>query len=204
MPRLACEDARLLVFSGDDRFSFLDGLSTNKIDFTNTEIINTLVLDTKAKIIAQLHLFMLGEMLVAVVLAENYQELIEHLNNKILTQDVTLSDVTDLNYVDIIYNHNPDVNVVTSKEGYTLIQINRMYSFEIYSKKLERKQISYDWNNFHDWRINQLVPWHGYEVTRKVNPYQCGLDGQVHENKGCFTGQEVLTRMRSRNKGMCH
>ena len=79
------------------------------------------MLDTKAKIIAQLHLFMLGEMLIAVVLAENYQELIEHLNNKILTQDVTISDVTDLNYVDIIYNQNPDVNVVTSKDGYTLI-----------------------------------------------------------------------------------
>ena len=203
MPRLACNDARLLIFSGDDRFSFLDGLSTNKIDFANIEIISTLVLDTKAKIIAQLHLFMLGEMLVAVVLAENDQELIDHLNSKILTQDVSINDVTDLNYVDLIYNQNPVVKAVTSKDGYTLIQINRMYSFEIYSNKLKRKQFSNDWINFHDWRINQLIPWHGYEVTRKVNPYQCGLDGQVHENKGCFTGQEVLTRMRSRNKGMC-
>ena len=203
MPRLACKDARLLIFSGDDKISFLEGLSSNKIDFVNTEIINTLVLDTKAKIIGQLHLFMLGEMVIAVVLAENDKELMEHLNSKILTQDVGINDVTDLNYVDIIYNHNPDVDVVTSKDGYTLIHINRMYSFEIYSNKFERKPISNDWINFHDWRINHLVPWHGYEVTRKVNPYQCGLDSQVHENKGCFTGQEVLTRMRSRNKGIC-
>ena len=203
MPRLACKDARLLIFSGDDRLSFLDGLSTNKIDFTNNEIISTLVLDTKAKIMAQLHLFMLGEILVAVVLAENDKELMDHLNRKILTQDVVINDVTDLNYLDIIYNHNLDVNEVTSKDGYTLIQIDRLYSLEIYSNQLERKPISNDWINFHDWRIEHLLPWHGYEVTRKVNPYQCGLDRQVHENKGCYTGQEVLTRMRSRNKGMC-
>ena len=28
------------------------------------------------------------------------------------------------------------------------------------------------------------------------------INNQVHEKKGCYTGQEVLTRMRSRNKGM--
>ena len=28
----------------------------------------------------------------------------DHLNSKILTQDVSINDVTDLNYVDLIYN----------------------------------------------------------------------------------------------------
>jgi folate-binding Fe-S cluster repair protein YgfZ len=32
-----------------------------------------------------------------------------------------------------------------------------------------------------------------------VHPFNCGLDHLVHESKGCYVGQEILTRMRSRN-----
>ena len=49
MPRLAFDDANLLIFSGEDRLRFIDGLSSNKIDFNLTDVINTLVLTTKAK-----------------------------------------------------------------------------------------------------------------------------------------------------------
>ena len=55
---------------------------------------------------------------------------------------------------------------------------------------------------FDQWRIDNLIPWLGHEITNKKNPYQCGLGNYVHENKGCYTGQEILTRMRSRNKGI--
>ena len=55
---------------------------------------------------------------------------------------------------------------------------------------------------FKQWRIDNLIPWHGHEISSKKNPYQCGLQSYVHENKGCYTGQEILTRMRSRNKGI--
>ena len=56
--------------------------------------------------------------------------------------------------------------------------------------------------DFTDWRIDNALPWYGFEITQTRNPYQCGLNEYVHEDKGCYTGQEILTRMRSRNKGM--
>ena len=33
-----------------------------------------------------------------------------------------------------------------------------------------------------------------------MHPFNCGLAQYVHEAKGCYIGQELLTRMRSRGK----
>tara|TARA_B100000886_G_scaffold151141_1_gene102796 strand:+ start:318 stop:1016 length:699 start_codon:yes stop_codon:yes gene_type:complete len=202
MPRLAFDKASLLIFSGDDRYRFIDGLSSNKIDFSTQEIINTLVLTTKAKIMAQLHLFMLNDMLISITISENNDELMSYFNSKILTQKVTINDVSNLNYIDLVYDEDHNSATVANEDGFTSVKVNSLYSFEIYSKKHQRLPLSLDYQSFIDWRVAKLIPWHGYEITSKVNPYQCGLNSQVHESKGCYTGQEVLTRMRSRNNGM--
>ena len=202
MPRLAFDDANLLIFTGEDRLRFIDGLSSNKIDFNLTDVINTLVLTTKAKIMAQLHLFMLNDMLISITISGDHVKLLNYLNSKILTQQVAINDVTTLNYIDLVYGENTDMVGVTVSEGLTKVNVDGNYGFEIYSVKQNRLPISTDQQSFINWRVENLIPWHGYEITNKVNPYQCGLNNRVHENKGCYTGQEVLTRMRSRNKGM--
>ena len=202
MPRMAFDDANLLIFSGEDRLRFIDGLSSNKIDFSLTDVINTLILTTKAKIMAQLHLFMLNDMLISITISDNHANLVSYLNSKILTQQVAINDVTKLNHIDLVYGENTNMVGVTVSEEITKVNVNGNYGFEIYSIKQNRLLTSTDQQSFIDWRVDNLIPWHGYEITNKVNPYQCGLNDQVHENKGCYTGQEVLTRMRSRNKGM--
>jgi folate-binding protein YgfZ len=50
------------------------------------------------------------------------------------------------------------------------------------------------------WRVEHRWPEHDIEITSARHPYACGLESLVHENKGCYLGQEVLTRMRSRGK----
>ena len=202
MPRMAFDDANLLIFSGEDRLRFIDGLSSNKIDFNLSDVINTLILTTKAKIMAQLHLFMLNDMLISITISDNHANLVNYLNSKILTQQVAINDVTKLNHIDLVYGENTNMVGVTVSGEITRVNVNENYGFEIYSIKQNRLLTSTDQQSFIDWRVDNLIPWHGYEITNKVNPYQCGLDDQVHENKGCYTGQEVLTRMRSRNKGM--
>ena len=151
---------------------------------------------------AQLHLFMLNDMLISITISDNHANLVNYLNSKILTQQVAINDVTKLNHIDLVYGENTNMVGVTVSEEITKVNVNGNYGFEIYSIKQNRLLTSTDQQSFIDWRVDNLIPWHGYEITNKVNPYQCGLDDQVHENKGCYTGQEVLTRMRSRNKGM--
>ena len=63
---MAFDDANILIFTGKDCARFLDGLSSNKIDFQSNSVIDTLVLSNSAKIIAQLHLFKLNDMLISI------------------------------------------------------------------------------------------------------------------------------------------
>ena len=53
---------------------------------------------------------------------------------------------------------------------------------------------------FVDYRTKNTIPYQGHEITPNVHPFNCGLAHLVHESKGCYIGQEVLTRMRSRGK----
>ena len=71
VPRLAFDEAKALIFTGKDVEKFIDGLSTNKVDFSKNQIIDTLVLNNKAKILGQLHLFELNNIIVSVTVADD-------------------------------------------------------------------------------------------------------------------------------------
>lgn len=49
-------------------------------------------------------------------------------------------------------------------------------------------------------RIASCVPIVGAEVTDAVNPLELGLEGAIHWDKGCYTGQEVISRIENRGK----
>ena len=202
MPRLAFDEAKALIFTGKDVEKFIDGLSTNKVEFSKSQVIDTLVLNNKAKILGQLHLFQLNHMVVSVTVADNFEEFVKYLESKILAQEVAINDVTSLNFIDIVYDEGSINKQVTIVKDTTIIGINGMYSIELYSVKQSRKHCDGDSESFTNWRVDNLIPWYNYEISNSVNPYQCGLGYQVHENKGCYTGQEILTRMRTRNKGI--
>jgi folate-binding protein YgfZ len=49
-------------------------------------------------------------------------------------------------------------------------------------------------------RIEGGVPWLGLDLDESVLPDEAGLDHAVSTTKGCYTGQEVVARMRSRGR----
>ena len=53
---------------------------------------------------------------------------------------------------------------------------------------------------FDEYRVSNMIPMQGSEITPKYHPLSCGLGDLVHEAKGCYIGQEILTRMKSRGK----
>ena len=44
-------------------------------------------------------------------------------------------------------------------------------------------------------RISAGRPAHGHEIVDEFHPYEVGLAHEVHLNKGCYTGQEILLRL---------
>ena len=50
-------------------------------------------------------------------------------------------------------------------------------------------------------RLTQGVPWFGYDFGEKQLPHEAGLqDSHISYTKGCYTGQEIVERVRSRGQ----
>jgi len=50
-------------------------------------------------------------------------------------------------------------------------------------------------------RLEQGVPWFGYDFGEKQIPHEAGLeDSHLSYTKGCYTGQEIVERVRSRGQ----
>jgi folate-binding protein YgfZ len=50
-------------------------------------------------------------------------------------------------------------------------------------------------------RLTQGVPWFGYDFGQKQIPHEAGLqDSHISYTKGCYTGQEIVERVRSRGQ----
>ncbi len=181
-------DSYVLLLSGRDCLKFLDGLSTNKVDGTCT----TVFTKTNAKIIDMVEVIVVGDN-VALVGHNQYKEnLLGHLNSRILQQDVVMRDISEFNNVYISLDDYPVTNGITVAPTFRGWIIVAPTSQEISSTMTH--------DEFNQYRVDQLIPHQGFEITPSFHPFNCGLHQLVHEAKGCYIGQEILVRMRSRNK----
>ena len=50
-------------------------------------------------------------------------------------------------------------------------------------------------------RLEQGIPWFGYDFGEKQIPHEAGLEStHLSFTKGCYTGQEIVERVRSRGQ----
>ena len=203
MPIVALPDASLTLWRGKDILQFIDGLSTNKVtDLTSGQLIRTIFTDSNAKIIDCVTLFHMDEYIVVAGHLPFHEKLLEHASKRILGQDVSITDITQLNELFIEFgckNDSADIDSFSSEGEITRGNISGNMSLIVSSKgngpsNLENFEI------FNQWRINNKIPWHGFEITDSFHPFACGLEELVHQQKGCYIGQEILARMRSRGR----
>ena len=181
-------DAYLLLISGQDRYTFLDGLSTNKVESSCSTVFTT----TSAKIIDVVDVIEVGDNLAVVGYGPYKDKVLAHLQPRILQQNVTIRDITAINNVYLsTENHpaGPSITVTRSFLGWILVT----------SVKNSLKE-SMTFDQFTEYRSKNMIPYQEHEITSDVHPFNCGLEELVHEAKGCYIGQEILTRMRSRGK----
>ena len=181
-------DAYVLLLSGDERYSFLDGLSTNKVDHSCSTVLTT----TNAKIIDVVDVIEVGENLAVVGYGPYKDDVLAHLQPRILQQNVTIRDISSLNNV---YVSTKDYS---AKEGLTISK--SFLGWIIVSSKNNPLEETMSMDEFTEYRTQHLIPYQGHEITSAVHPFNCGLEHLVHEAKGCYIGQEILTRMKSRGK----
>lgn len=204
MPKVAFSDSYVTIWRGTDCRLFLDGLSSNQIvSLDKNRVVQTAILNNNAKIIDFVTILNFGDFLAVIGFMPNFQSMLDYVTPRILQSDVSISDISNLNDVVILYDQNNDIDIGTceTKGDVTFAKVSDNMTYCIAAKKvnLESELMG---EEFHEWRISNKVPWYGYEINSMMIPYKCGINELVHESKGCFAGQEILTRMRTRNKGI--
>ena len=181
-------DAYVLIIRGKDRFSFIDGLSTNKVEGDCSTVFTT----TTAKVVDLVDVIDMGDFLAIVGHSPYKNNLIEHISKRILGQQVSIGDASSNNSVylstsDVVVNDS--VTKRSTWRGWLLVAPNT----EMINSNMNE-------DDFNEYRIENMIPLQGREITSSVHPLACGLGHLVHEAKGCYIGQEILARMRSRGR----
>lgn len=181
-------DSYVLIIRGKDRLSFIDGLSTNKVEGNCSTVFTT----TAAKIIDLVDVIDMGDF-IAIVGHQPYKDnLIQHISKRVLNQDISIVDISSNNSV---YLSTEDIVVgdkITKRNTW------RGYLLVVPNSEVIESNMSED--EFSEYRVENMIPHQGHEITPSVHPLACGLGDLVHEAKGCYIGQEILARMRSRGR----
>lgn len=194
-------DAAVLIFSGKDAVKFLNSVSTNLIDFSTegSHPITTSICNNKGQLVNHLTIFQIGDVIPAICHMAEPEELIDFLKPKILSQDVNIRDISNLNVLEYQISEDHENESISKIQSVTLVPLNQNLLIRLTPRAdwIKSEYVSTgEWDN---WRVQQIYPTYPQELKRNLTPYNCGLGDYVHNSKGCYVGQEILTRMYSRN-----
>ena len=194
-------DGHLSVWRGADVLAFIDGLSTNRVhDLRKGECKQTTFTTTTAKVLDRVALFHMGDFIACVSHAPFWESLHAHVSPRILGQDVSIFNASANNEFYIRFGHEQKTTgLYSTEDGVTIGHLESGYDLIVATVGTHVESEEH-LDSFHEWRIERCVPWAGYEITSKHHALACGLADDIHHAKGCYIGQEVLTRMISRKK----
>ena len=194
-------DAAVLIFSGKDAVKFLNSVSTNLIDFSTDgdHPITTSICNNKGQLVNHLTVFKIGDVIPAICHMAETEQLIDFLNPKILSQDVNIRDISKLNVLEYQISEDHKNETISKIQSVTIVPLNQNLQIRItpFADWIKSQYVSLSfWDN---WRVQHAYPTYPQELKRNLTPYNCGLGDYVHNSKGCYVGQEILTRMYSRD-----
>ncbi len=174
--------------TGKDARKFLNGITTSNILNSENKVIKTCWLNPNGVLRSLIEINFLERNLEVVILAGNTDEIIGSFNQIIFpADDVLLSAPCLINRIQRIdessswRTHQPIFFKTEDKE------------FEIYKNKLNLLNS----NDLKIWKINQAIPSLNMEINGKNNPLELGLKDLIDFNKGCYLGQETMSKIKN-------
>ncbi|MBO6959444.1 MAG: tRNA-modifying protein YgfZ [Prochlorococcus marinus CUG1438] len=174
--------------TGKDSRKFLNGITTSNILNSEKKVIKTCWLTPNGVLRALIEIFVSERNLEVIILAGNTYEIIDYFNQIIFpADDVLLSEP-------FLINRIQEVDESSSWRTYLPIFFKTEdKEFEIYKNKLNLLN-SYD---LKIWKINQAIPSLEMEINGKNNPLELGLKDLIDFNKGCYLGQETMSKIKN-------
>ena len=219
-------DVGRLRLAGKDAVDLLNRLSTNEL--MDLEIGNglvTILTTNKGRIIDMLQVYRLeDELLVntsvcaAGKVAEwiDYYTIMEDVQVEDITSRTTMVSIAGSKAEDALYDSNLPIpklqSFISTTWRDTFLTISRTDFLGIPSYDIVAPAGSVDelWRTMeletadHEIvetvRIQNRVPIYGKELTEDYNPHDAGLIDYVSFSKGCYIGQEVITRLNTYDK----
>ena len=182
------EEFDCFSITGKDRKRFLNGIMTGNIVDLNNRVLKTCWLSPNGILKSILEINCLENNLEVIVFAGNTSVIRKYLNDIIFpSDDVYLSDTFSINRLQQVDDMN----------SWTVTQ-------PIFFKNEDKKYDFYNNNpnlmNTSDlllWKINQALPSLDCEINGKNNPLELGLTDLIDFNKGCYLGQETMSKIRN-------
>ena len=174
--------------TGKDARKFLNGITTGNILNSENKVIKTCWLTPNGVLRSLIEIIFLERNLEVIILAGNTNEIIDYFNKIIfLADDVLLSEP-------FLINRIQEIDESSSWRTYQPIFFKTEdKEFEIYKNKLNLLNP----NDLKLWKINQAIPSLEMEINGKNNPLELGLQDLIDFNKGCYLGQETMSKIKN-------
>ena len=174
--------------TGKDARKFLNGITTGNILNSENKVIKTCWLTPNGVLRSLIEIIFLERSLEVIILAGNTNEIIDYFNQIIFpADDVLLSEPSLINRIQ-------EIDESSSWRIYQPIFFKTEdKEFEIYKNKLNLLNP----NDLKLWKINQAIPSLEMEINGKNNPLELGLQDLIDFNKGCYLGQETMSKIKN-------
>jgi len=174
--------------TGKDARKFLNGITTGNILNSENKVVKTCWLTPNGVLRSLIEIIFLERKLDVIILAGNTNEIIAYFNQIIFpADDVLISEP-------FLINRIQEIDESSSWRTYQPIFFKtENKEFEIYKNKLNLLNP----NDLKLWKINQAIPSLGMEINGKNNPLELGLQDLIDFNKGCFLGQETMSKIKN-------
>ncbi len=174
--------------TGKDARKFLNGITTGNILNSQNKVVKTCWLTPNGVLRSLIEIIFLEKNLEVIILAGNTNEIIDYFNQIIFpADDVLLSEP-------FLINRIQEIDESSSWRTYQPIFFKiEDKEFEIYKNKLNLLNP----NDLNLWKINQAIPSLEMEINGKNNPLELGLQDLIDFNKGCYLGQETMSKIKN-------
>lgn len=183
--------------TGEDRARLLHALTTNHIQKMQPgDVIYAFFLTAQGRILADVNVICRPDDFLLDVEPEVRETVYRHIDHYIIADDVQLEDITDT--APCIGVEGPAAMQYAPPSAVKLSTTGapgfRLYEASDLTEKLPRATPE-------DVRIVRLEhgkPRYGEEITSTTLPQETNLPEALHFQKGCYLGQEIVERIRSR------
>lgn len=218
---------RSVSVRGEDRFRWLSGMVTNTVnDLGANAGAWNLVLNAQGRIQGDLWVWRDGGNLELAIAADQYDKLLAHLDHFIIMDDVELVPLEEQSAIGLIGPAAAAVlarvGLPTPGEPLTqagavwngvAVRVRKCYGtlsphYELYAPTsslapLWREFVSAGatptgFTSLDAFRIAEGIPAYGIDVAERDLPQETSQTRALHFSKGCYLGQEIVERIRSR------